>query len=294
MYNFGMKLSVIIPTHNRADILEICLNKITRQEGVDFEVIVVDDGSEDHTAQVVADFKDVIYIKQKASHQGTARNKGVKKATGDIILFIGDDIFAEPGFLMQHMNAHTLNPDEETVVLGYTTWDPFLEINSYMEFLESSGWQFAYFLLKPGFTDHPEPYKFFYTSNISLKKSLFDKEKFNTKFTEYGWEDIELGYRLWKNHGMRLYYEPDAIALHHHLISESTLDNRMQTIGRSAVKFEKIQPKVQVIPRGIKAILLKLITQPIILTFIHFFGGINSYYKFKSWQQFLTGVKEAK
>lgn len=289
-----MKLSVIIPTHNRADILEICLNKITRQEGVDFEIIVVDDGSEDHTAKVVSGFEDVIYIKQKASHQGTARNKGVKKATGDIILFIGDDIFAEPGFLMQHMNAHTLNPDEETVVLGYTTWDPFLEINSYMEFLESSGWQFAYFLLKPGFTDHPEPYKFFYTSNISLKKSLFDKEKFNTKFTEYGWEDIELGYRLWKNHGMRIYYEPDAIALHHHLISESTLDNRMQTIGRSAVKFEKIQPKVQVIPRGAKALLLKFVTNSIILTFINFFGGINSYYKFKSWQQFLMGVKEAK
>ncbi|MFH0838557.1 MAG: glycosyltransferase family A protein, partial [Patescibacteria group bacterium] len=199
-----MKLSVIIPTHNRADILELCLNKITRQEGVSFEVIVVDDGSTDHTAKVVTGFKNVIYIKQKASHQGTARNKGAKKATGDILVFIGDDILAEPGFLMQHANIHTLNPDESVVVLGYTTWDPFLEITPYMEFLESSGWQFAYHLLKPGFTDRPEPYRFFYTSNISLKKSLFDKEKFNTKFKEYGWEDIELGYRLWAKHEMRL------------------------------------------------------------------------------------------
>ncbi|MBU0705955.1 glycosyltransferase [Patescibacteria group bacterium] len=288
-----MKLSVIIPTHNRADILELCLNKITQQQGVDFEVIVVDDGSEDHTAKVVAGFKEVIYIKQKASHQGTARNKGAKKATGDILVFIGDDILAEPGFLMQHANIHTLNPGEEVVVLGYTAWDPFLEITPYMEFLESSGWQFAYFLLQPGFTDHPEPYKFFYTSNISLKKSLFDKEKFSTKFTEYGWEDIELGYRLWAKHGMRLYYEPDAVVLHHHTISESTLEKRMQTVGRSAVTFEKLQPDVQVIPRGAKAILLKFLAQPIILAFIRFFGGVNSYYKFKSWQQFLEGVKEA-
>lgn len=288
-----MKLSVIIPTHNRADILELCLNKIVQQQGVDFEVIVVDDGSEDHTAKVVASFKNVIYIKQKASHQGVARNNGAKKATGDILVFIGDDILTEPGFLMQHANAHTINSDEETVVLGYTTWDPFLEINSYMKFLESSGWQFAYFLLKPGFTDHPEPYKFFYTSNISLKKSLFDKEKFNTKFTEYGWEDIELGYRLWAKHGMRLYYEPDAVALHHHLIPEDSLEKKMRGVGRSAVKFEEIQPDVQVIPDGPKPILLKAITQPVLIWLTRL-GGKNIYYKFKSWQYFLEGVKEVK
>ena len=287
-----MKLSVIIPTHNRADILELCLNKITRQQGVDFEVIVVDDGSTDHTPQVVRGFKDVIYIKQKASHQGTARNRGVKKATGDIILFIGDDILAEPGFLMQHMNVHTEYPEEEIVVLGYTTWDPFLDVTPYMRFLESSGWQFAYHLLTPGFTTHPEPYKFFYTSNISLKKSFFDKEKFNTKFAEYGWEDVELGYRLWKKHGMRLYYEPDALAYHHHQLSETALENRMQTVGRSAVQFEKIQPDLPVIPRGLKAIVLRILTLPPLLAVIKFFSK-NAWFKLKSWQQFIVGVKSA-
>ncbi len=285
-----MKLSVIIPTHNRANILEICLNKITRQQGVDFEVIVVDDDSKDHTAKVAASFKDVIYIKQKKSQQGAARNKGAKKASGDILLFIGDDIFAEPGFLMQHMNAHIKNPDENVVVLGYTTWDPFLDITSYMEFLESSGWQFAYHLLTPGFSNHPEPYKFFYTSNISLKKSLFDQEQFNTKFTEYGWEDIELGYRLWSRHEMRLFYEPDAIAYHHHQIHETSLEARMQTVGRSAIQFERIQPKVQVIPRGLKAFLISVATIPPLPRIAKFFSK-STYYKLKSWQQFMKGVK---
>lgn len=293
MYNFDMKLSVIIPTHNRADILEVCLNRITRQQGVDFEVIVVDDGSEDHTQRVVESFKDVFYIKQKPSHQGVARNRGVKKATGDILLFIGDDIFAEPGFLMQHANIHTLHSDEEVVVLGHTTWDPSLEINDYMRFLESSGWQFAYHLLSPGFTDHPEPYKFFYTSNISVKKSLFDREKgFDKRFTEYGWEDIELGYRLWDKHGMRLYYEPDAQVFHHHELPESSLEGRMRTVGRSAVKFEKIQPEVQVIPRGFKLTLLKFLSLPFILPLTALLGK-NMHYKAKCWQQFLLGVEEA-
>lgn len=288
-----MKLSVIIPTHNRAGILEICLHKITQQQGVDFEVIVVDDGSIDHTSKIVQSFPDVIYIKQKPSHQGVARNRGVKKATGDIILFIGDDILAEPGFLMQHANVHTLHPEEDVVVLGHTTWDPSIEINDYMRFLESSGWQFAYHLLSPGFTDHPEPYKFFYTSNISLKKSLFEKEKgFDKRFTEYGWEDIELGYRLWKNHGMRLYYEPDAQVFHLHELPESALEGRMRAVGRSAVRFEKIQPKVHVIPRGLKLTALRILTSPFVLPFTRLMGK-DMHYKARSWREFLAGVQEA-
>ena len=287
-----MKVSVIIPTHNRADILEICLHKITQQQGVDFEVIVVDDGSKDHTAKVVGRYPEVLYLKQKASHQGVARNNGVKKATGDILLFIGDDIFAEPGFLMQHANIHTLHPEEDAVVLGHTTWDPSLKINDYMAFLESSGWQFAYHLLSPGFTDHPEPYKFFYTSNISLKKSFWDKEKgFDKRFTEYGWEDIELGYRLWDKHGMRLYYEPDAQVYHHHELPESSLENRMRTVGRSAVKFEKIQPEVEVLPKGLKLMALRILTSAVILPFTRLLGK-NFYFKAQSWKYFLAGMEE--
>lgn len=299
-----MKLSVIIPTYNRADILHLCLQKLMTQEGVDFEVIVVDDGSTDNTADLVLEFiarnsasagheGKIKYIHQKNAHQGAARNRGAKEAMGDILLFIGDDILVEPGFLLQHLDAHLLEPEEGVVVLGYTTWAPTLEINSYMKFLEASGWQFAYHLLKPGFVDHLEPYKFFYTSNISLKKSLFDKEQFNETFREYGWEDIELGYRFWKKYGMRLYYEPDAMAFHHHLIPEESIEKRMRAVGRSAVKFESIQPDVKVIPRGFKAILLKILTHPIILPFSHLFGR-NMFYKFKSWQQFLAGVEEAK
>ncbi len=222
-----------------------------------------------------------------------ARNRGLKEATGDIILFIGDDIFLEPGFLMQHMNIHTLNPDENVVVLGYTTWDPFLTITPYMRFLESSGWQFAYHLLEEGFVKHPEPYKFFYTSNISLKKSLFEKEKFSSQFTDYGWEDIELAYRLWSKHEMRLYYEPKAVAFHHHMMSEKDLEKRMETVGRSAIVFESLHPKLQVIPRGWKAYLLRMITHSFFLFFLKKVNK-NIYFKFKSWQAFLLGAKSSK
>jgi len=289
-----MKISVVIPTHNRADILKTCLEKLQAQKGVDFEVIVVDDGSEDHTEDVVSNLQsstsNLMYIKQPSSHQGTARNRGVKEASGDIVLFIGDDIFVEPDFLQKHHDAHISNSDENVVVLGFSTWDPELKINDYMRFLESSGWQFGYSRLQPGLVSHPEPYKFFYTSNISLKKSFFGKERFDENFKVYGWEDIELGYRLWQNHGMKLFYEPEAKAFHHHFLPESNLTKRMRNVGRSAVVFKQLQPEANVMPTGLKSTIIKLASNPITLPVIRLLGK-NMHYKLRSWQEFYKGIK---
>ena len=294
-----MKLSVVIPTYNRAGILKTCLEKLAKQQGVDFEVIVVDDGSTDDTESQVSSLKsqgrawsDIRYIKQKASHQGVARNRGVEVATGDIIVFIGDDIFVEPGFLMKHHDRHVEHTDENVVVLGFTTWDPNIQINSYMRFLEDSGWQFGYKFLKPAMIGRADPYKFFYTSNISLKKSFFEREEFNENFVFYGWEDIELGYRLWKRHGMEIYYEPQAIGYHHHEILPSDLPAKMQAIGKSAVHFQRLQPDIQILPRGLKARVLRLASNQWTVPVSRVFGE-QVYYKLKSWQEFMVGVRDA-
>lgn len=290
-----MKLSVIVPTHNRAEILSTCIKKLLAQKRVKFEVVIVDDGSTDDTESVVRDIvrknENVAYIKQEVSHQGVARNHGAELATGDIIVFIGDDIFVEPGFLKMHHDRHVDYSDENVVVLGHTTWDPKLEINEYMRFLESSGWQFGYQFLNPGMIGKAEPYKFFYTSNISLKKSFFKHEKFNEDFRFYGWEDVELGYRLWRRHDMQIYYEPKAKAYHHHFIQPSDLPKKMRNIGKSAVHFQRLQPDVQVIPMGLKALALKLGTNPITLPLFKL-GGKKFYYKLKSWQEFMIGTRD--
>ena len=289
-----MKLSVIIPTHNRAEILKTCLEKVLAQKGVDFEVIVVDDGSTDNTEsvmrEVIRQSDNVAYIKQPVSHQGVARNRGMQLAKGDVIVFIGDDIFVEPDFLQKHHDRHTEHSDENVVVLGHTTWDPNLEINSYMKFLEISGWQFGYSFLNPGMIGKAEPFKFFYTSNVSLKKSFFEKEKFDEDFTCYGWEDIELGYRLWKDHGMEIYYEPEAKAYHHHILKPSDLPKKMRAVGKSAVHFQRLQPEVRVIPQGLRGRALKLATNRVTLPLIRMFGD-QMYYKFQSWNEFIKGVE---
>ncbi len=285
-------ISVVIPTHNRADTLKVCLQKLMTQEGVNFEVIVVDDGSTDHTEAVVKEFLAVRYFKQPASQQGVARNRGVKEAKGDVVLFMGDDIFAGAGFLKRHADRHAELEDEAVAVLGFSTWDPSLPVNSYMLFLEKSGWQFGYGFLKPGWVTRADRWKFFYTSNLSLKRSLLLKEGFDESFKGYGWEDIELGYRLVQRHGLKLFYEPEARATHYHLIPESALANKMQAIGRSAVRFSRLHPEAGVVPGALKRWAMRVLSLDLLMPLWKHLGQ-DRVYAARCRREFLAGVAEA-
>jgi glycosyltransferase involved in cell wall biosynthesis len=84
-------VSVVIPTYNRAARLQACLRSVTDAEP-DAEVIVVDDGSTDHTGDVVAAFPRVHYIRQANRGPSAARNTGIRESHGRYIaLFDSDD-----------------------------------------------------------------------------------------------------------------------------------------------------------------------------------------------------------
>lgn len=88
------KVSVIIPTHNRSELLKRAIKSVLNQTYQDFEIIVVDDG--DVSAEdVVKSFSEsrIKYIKHKIPHKGgsAARNTGIKNSKGDYIAFLDDD-----------------------------------------------------------------------------------------------------------------------------------------------------------------------------------------------------------
>ena len=256
-------LTIIIPSYNRREKLVECLERLKAQSlnRESFEVIVVDDGSDDdtqeHVSRMEENWPELTLMHQKNSGQGIARNKAIKKAKGEIVLFIGDDIYAQEDFLKTHVNFHQDHPEQKFACLGLILWDPTKRINLFMEWLTNGGPQFAYHKLEP---NKSASSFYFYTSNVSLKRELLEKHKFDTDFKGYGWEDIELGYRLEKEEEMEVIYTPDALAYHDHYMEESSLERRMRDIASNAKRFEDKHPGLKVVPTGIKYIIFRLIS----------------------------------
>ncbi|MBR1930097.1 MAG: glycosyltransferase family 2 protein [Lachnospiraceae bacterium] len=116
------KVSVIIPTYNRADKLMISVNSVLEQTYSNLELIIVDDGSQDHTRQVVEGIADerVRYVAlPQNGGVSIARNTGAECATSDIIAFQDSDDAWRPDKLEKQMDYWRLHPEFEMVYCSY-------------------------------------------------------------------------------------------------------------------------------------------------------------------------------
>lgn len=210
----AVRLSIVIPTLRRHAILSRALDRLERQEPRDFEVIVVDDPYRDSPEEVTRAIGTrrfpVRQLSRRITNISAARNDGWRAARAPLVMFIGDDILPLPGFLERHLARHEREPAEEVAVLGRTDWARELRVTPFMRWLDR-GVQFDY----GGIEGEEAGWGRFYTSNVSLKRSLLERSGgFDEEFG-IGYEDLELGYRLHKL-GMRLLYEPAARAEHLH------------------------------------------------------------------------------
>ena len=88
------KISVILPVHNRADVLPRAIGSVLEQELKDFELIVIDDGSTDSSADVAKSFGDarIRLIRLDRNRGGNvARNQGIRSASAPLIAFLDSD-----------------------------------------------------------------------------------------------------------------------------------------------------------------------------------------------------------
>lgn len=119
-----MKFSFIIPVYNTSRYLDQCVTSILSQTRVEYEVILVDDGSTDGSAvmcdQYEKKYSNVNVIHQKNSGLSAARNAGVRKATGDYFFVVDSDDFWLGDYLAQIEEICEKNPD--LIVFGYQTF----------------------------------------------------------------------------------------------------------------------------------------------------------------------------
>jgi glycosyltransferase involved in cell wall biosynthesis len=104
-------VSVIVPTYNSAHFLSAAIQSVLAQSYRDFELIVVDDGSRDHTPRVVASFGDrVRYLRQENAGVSVARNRGIAESSGRYVAFLDADDTWMPSKLQRQRDALEAEP----------------------------------------------------------------------------------------------------------------------------------------------------------------------------------------
>ena len=109
----AMKYSVIIPVYNRPDEVDELLESLTHQEVKDFEVVVVEDGSNVPCKEVVGKYTDKLniqYLTKKNGGPGPARNYGVEHSKGEYVLILDSDCVLPKGYLTAIEKELTENP----------------------------------------------------------------------------------------------------------------------------------------------------------------------------------------
>lgn len=212
-----MKATVVIPTHNRSARLAQLLTCLATQGKEIERVVVCDDGSTDDTAEVVRGFGDrlpVVYAYQEhlGFRAGQARNMGIARALGDIIIFVDDDVLVAPTFVKCHLAAHA-EARRPRIAIGYrhrafaplASWSELgtTEADDRVPDLGDEG---------EGVTSHATPWLFVYSCNFSIARAP-STPSFDEAFVGWGMEDIEFGYRLHRL-GHEVVPAPGARVLH--------------------------------------------------------------------------------
>jgi glycosyltransferase involved in cell wall biosynthesis len=209
-----IETSVIIPTYNRLNRLEQVLKGLEQQNVPleEFEVIVISDGSFDGTNEYLSTLTTPLHLKyicQSNMGPAMARNCGIAHATGDIILFIDDDVVPAAQLIYEHLSFHK-QYGSTTVVLGPMLSPPDFQMSSWVR------WEQA--MLFKQYDDMTrglwEPTgRQFYTGNTSLaRQHLIDAGGFDQSIRRA--EDVELAYRL-ADRGLSFVFNPSAVGYHY-------------------------------------------------------------------------------
>jgi glycosyltransferase involved in cell wall biosynthesis len=212
-----MKATVVIPTYNRARRLADLLRCLTSQGNSLERVVVCDDGSTDDTADVARSFGDelpIVYAHQphRGFRAGQARNMGIARSVGDVIIFVDDDVLVAPDFVSRHLDAH-IGARRPRIAIGYrhrslTPFESWSELGS----TEPDDRVPDLGLEAEGIGAHPTPWFFVYSCNFSMTRQA-TTPTFDEAFVGWGMEDIEFGYRLHKT-GYEVVAAPGARVLH--------------------------------------------------------------------------------
>lgn len=230
-------ISVIVPTHDRLDRLHRVLTALGHQElhpSIGFEVVVVADGCSDGTDQYLWEGHTpipVVPLVQPNAGPAVARNRGAALASGDLLVFVDDDLVPTTHMLARHLDAHRRHGPDSVVIgpmLGpadhrptpWIAWEQRMLDRQY-DAMSSGRWE--------------PTARQFWSGNVAVPAALFAATGgFDPTYRRF--EDVELGFRL-EDQGARWVFEPAAAGLHYAERSYGSWLANAQAYGTNTVRL---------------------------------------------------------
>ena len=238
-------ISIIVPVFNGGDPFHDCVSSLLK---IDFpnnklQVILIDDGSTDNTAQWLNEQKlpsnFEIITHDENTGRASARNSGLKFVRGDIIIFLDADMVVKPDFVEQHVMA--ISKSEVVAVSGLLISDPGQQktnLQYYLfEYRKRGAKQFG--------ENNPIPFNYLITGNMSVKRKVVNEcGLFDEKYIGYGGEDTDYAIRLWELYPNGLRFSSKATSIHYHNETIDDLLIKMKKYGSTNyLRLLKRHPK---------------------------------------------------
>jgi len=238
------RFSIVIPTYQRRDLVAANVAALARQEfGGDYEVIVVVDGSTDGTAAALRSLTvpfPLTVVEQANSGSGAARNHGASLACGEVLLFLDDDMEADPRLLAEHEASHRAGAD---AVMGHIPLHPQSPPGLLSDGVGKWAEARTARLCQPGAEVRLED---MLTGQLSVARGPFARLMgFDTRFRQRvttGKADTDFGQRLLET-GHRVVFNPRAISWQQYVVPPRTYLRQWREIGQADVRFVQKHPE---------------------------------------------------
>lgn len=226
------RVSVVVATYNDLDNLQVCLASLAAQVPPTggMEIVVVDDGSTDGTAEAVRrDYPDIIMVSTRNEGAELARNAGVDASKGEIVAFLDSDCTAPVDWLRRL--ADRLGDDRSLVVGGRilhrgSFWQ---RVTGIADFGEYQGPRERQVSMLP-------------TCNMGLYRTWFDEVRFDPRMAPNA--DTLFASALGR-FGARLLYDPEVMVIHRPAVDAASLFARARRYGRSFVAARRLDPALR-------------------------------------------------
>jgi glycosyltransferase involved in cell wall biosynthesis len=261
----SFRFSVVIPTYQRRDVVLRSVEALCSQDlDAPFEVITIVDGSTDGSAAALRELETpfpLFVVEQENVGRANACNRGAALARGEMLLFLDDDMEADPSLLEQHERSHREGAD---VVVGHIPLHP----DSPQTFLSAAvaAWAEgrAHLICERGGELELDD---LLSGQLSLRRDVFwHVGGFDAMFNRsglYGGEDLDFGRRL-LDAGYRVVFNPNAISLQRYVVTPRQYLRQWRQAGRASVLLARAHPdQAQIVFRRHETRLWRLVGQPL-------------------------------